>query len=95
MEMPYFHFENLAEFCVWCAMVHQQGFASVYSPQMCHSTPNTRVHHTKCTITHTHAGIYIYIYINMHRAQRYHTEQENKPNIANVPRVWPSKVREK
>ena len=61
MEMPYFHFENLAEFCVWCAMVHRQGFASVYSPQMCHSTPNTRVHHTKCTITHTHAGIYIYI----------------------------------
>ena len=43
----------------------------------------------------THMQEYIYIYINMHHAQRYHTEQENKPNIANVPRVWPSKVREK
>ena len=25
-----------------------------------------RVHHTKCTITHTRAGIYIYIYIYIH-----------------------------
>ena len=27
---------------------------------------STRVHHTKCTITHTHIGIYIYIYIYTH-----------------------------
>ena len=32
-----------------------------------------RVHHTKCTITHTHASIYIYIYMCIHHAQCYHT----------------------
>ena len=30
MGMPHFHSENLAEFWVWCAMVHQQGFMPVY-----------------------------------------------------------------
>ena len=46
-----------------------------------------RVHHTKCTITHTHVGkyIYIYIYTHIHHAQCYHTEQESKTNIA-IPR---------
>ena len=40
---------------------------------------STKVHHTKCMITHTHVGIYIYIhtYIHtyIHHAQCYHTEQ--------------------
>ena len=53
-----------------------------------------RFHHTKCTITHTHAGRNIYIY-NMHYAQCYHTKWENKLDIANAPRVWPSNVHEK
>ena len=44
-----------------------------------------RVHHTKCTITHTHVGKYIYIYTHIHHAQCYHTEQESKTNIA-IPR---------
>ena len=30
MEVPRFHGENLAVFCVWCAMAHRQGFALVY-----------------------------------------------------------------
>ena len=30
----------------------------------------------------------------MHHAQCYHTKQESKLDIANIPRVWPSKVRE-
>ena len=58
----------------------------------------TRVHHTKCTITHTHVGIYIYmcVYINsyIHHAQCYYTEWKSKLNIANVQRVWPNKVQE-
>ena len=29
--MPYFHNENPVEFCVWCAMVHWQGFMPVYT----------------------------------------------------------------
>ena len=29
--MPYFHNENPVEFCVWCAMVHWQGFVIVYT----------------------------------------------------------------
>ena len=47
---------------------------------------NTRVHHTKCTITHTHAGI--------NHAQCYHTKQESKSDIANIPSVWPNKIQE-
>ena len=31
MGMPHFHGENSAEFHVWCAMAHQQGFTSVYT----------------------------------------------------------------
>ena len=123
MGMPHFHSENLAEFWVWCAMAHQQGFMPVYMARakmlmpgwvgalqrighidMCriheetdvtwwnwsrqshrmtwictynncldhilmsqgpkHSLlervahVSTRVHHTKCTITHTHKGIH-------------------------------------
>ena len=42
---------------------------------------------------HMQADIYIYIY-NMHHAQCYHTKLENKPEIGNVPRVWPNKVQE-
>ena len=53
---------------------------------------DTKVHHTKCIITHTHAGIYIYTYI--HHAQHYHTERESKSDIANVLRAWPNKVQE-
>ena len=30
MGMPHFHGKNPTEFRVWCAMVHGQGFASVY-----------------------------------------------------------------
>ena len=30
MGMPHFHNENLAEFRVWCAMAHRQGFMPVY-----------------------------------------------------------------
>jgi len=30
MEVPYFHNKNLAEFCVWCAMAHRQGFMPMY-----------------------------------------------------------------
>ena len=30
MGMPYFHGENEADFHVWCAMAHQQGFVPVY-----------------------------------------------------------------
>ena len=56
-----------------------------------------RVHHTKCTITHTHAVIYIYIYIHTHTntytsCTMLSHKQKNKIDIANVPRVWPSKV---
>ena len=65
-----------------------------------------RVHHTKCTITHPHTRSHIYIYIHththiyththtqthIHHAQCYQIEQKNKIDIANVPRVWPSKV---
>ena len=29
--MPHFHGENEAEFRIWCAMAHRQGFASVYT----------------------------------------------------------------
>ena len=39
----------------------------------------TRVHNTKCIITHMHASIYIYIYI--HHAQCYHTKQESKQTL--------------
>jgi len=53
-----------------------------------------RVHHTKCTITHTRTDIYIYIHTYIYHAQCYHTEQESKPDITNVPRVWPNKVQE-
>ena len=31
MEVPHFHGKNLAEFRVWCAMTHQQGFTLVYT----------------------------------------------------------------
>ena len=31
MGMPHFHNENPSEFRIWCAMVHQQGFASMYT----------------------------------------------------------------
>ena len=31
MGKPYSHVENLAEFRIWCAMVHQQGFVPVYT----------------------------------------------------------------
>ena len=31
MRVPYFHGKNLVEFRIWCAMVHQQGFASMYT----------------------------------------------------------------
>ena len=51
-----------------------------------HESTSYKVHNHP----HTHKHIYIYTYI--HHAQCYHTEQESKPNIANVPRVWPSKV---
>ena len=54
----------------------------------------TRVHHTKCMITHTCRHIYIYIDTYIYLAQCYHIEQESKADIANVPRVWPSKVQE-
>ena len=49
----------------------------------------TRVHLTKCTITHTHASIYIHTSCTMlsHRARK-------EIDIANVPRVCPSKVQE-
>ena len=29
--VPHFHGENQAEFHIWCAMAHRQGFASVYT----------------------------------------------------------------
>ena len=34
MGMPHFHGENLAKFCVWCTMVHWQGFASMYTARV-------------------------------------------------------------
>ena len=56
---------------------------------------STRVHHTKCTITHTHIGIYIYIYIHTYIMHNAITQsRESNTNIANIPRVWPSKVQE-
>ena len=53
----------------------------------------TRVHHTKCIITHIQAYIYIYIYIYIHHAQCYHIVRESKTDIANVLKVWPSKAK--
>ena len=38
--------------------------------------------------------IYKHIQIYIHHAQSYHTEEESKTDIANVPRVQPSKVQE-
>ena len=49
------------------------------------------VHRTRCTTSHEQANIYIYI----HHAQCKYTKQENKLDIANVPRTWPSKVHER
>ena len=31
MGMPYFHGKNPAEFHIYCAMAHQQGFMPVYT----------------------------------------------------------------
>ena len=31
MGMPHFHSENLAEFRIWCAMAHLQGFMPIYA----------------------------------------------------------------
>ena len=31
IEVPHFHSENLAEFRVWCIVVHRQGFMPVYT----------------------------------------------------------------
>ena len=38
--------------------------------------------------------IYRHIQIYIHHAQSYHTEPENKTDITNVPRIWPSKLQE-
>ena len=34
MGMPYFHGENLAEFCIWCAIAHRQGVAPIYTTRI-------------------------------------------------------------
>ena len=58
-------------------------------------TPLTMgVHHTKCTITHKQADIYVHTHAHIHHAQCKHMELEDKVDIANVPRVWLSKVHE-
>ena len=53
-----------------------------------HESPSYKVHN------HPHMDRHIYIYIHIHHAQCYHIEQKSKIDIANVPRVWPSKVQE-
>ena len=57
----------------------------------------TRVHHTKCMITHTCRHIYIYIYIDtcIYLAQRCHIERESKVDIAIPRESSPSKVQER
>ena len=31
LNVPHFHGENPVEFCIWCAIMHRQGFESMYS----------------------------------------------------------------
>ena len=56
-----------------------------------HKSPSYKVHNHPHINKQTYLYIYIYIYVcmyvYMHHAQCYHIEQENKPNIAYVPRV--------
>ena len=49
-----------------------------------HESLSYKVHDHPHTRRHTHTYI--------HHAQCYHTERGSKTDIANVPRVWPSKV---
>ena len=163
MWMPYFHGKNPVEFCIWCAMAHRQGFASMSTIQhvstclywdesmplkvssmsmhitymgkpvllgdMDQDDHTTMIVHTieheyirQSTWAHTHTtrlralmireghshshespsykvhnhpytNRYRYTYI-MHNATTQWESKSDIANIANIPKVWPSKVQE-